>query len=265
MTVRRFDSSDGVALAYDDVGPAGGAPIVLCHGLAAQAAQFAADAAYFAGLGHRVLVPDLRGHGRSAAPDPISGAAFAIGRLAADLVEMLDDAGAGRVHWVGNSLGGIAALAMLPAGRFLTLTTFGTAYALGLPRFGGHRLLPASHALLGAGLFATIGAAMTTTDKTARRLIRQMLAEQRPAVTAALLEVLTQYDLIDAGQRAMLPILLLRGGRDRLVNAGLGPTLAAMAGKPNFRLLDLPRGGHCANLDARDDFRAALLAFWRDA
>ena len=63
MSAKQFTSSDGVALVYDDFGPADGAPVVLCHGLAAQALQFADDAAFLAGKGHRVLVPDLRGTG----------------------------------------------------------------------------------------------------------------------------------------------------------------------------------------------------------
>ena len=261
MNERQFTSSDGVALCYDDFGPADGAPVVLCHGLAAQALQFADDALFLAGKGHRVLVPDLRGHGRSGAP-AISPENFSIARLAADLREMLDDAGVGPVHWVGNSLGGIVALEMLPMARFATLTTFGTAYALGLPKFGGHRLVSATHAAFGAETMAVLGSRSVTNDPHAREVIAEMLRRSRPAVTEVLAEVLTQYDLIANAVAATLPILLLRGGRDRLVNAGLGSTLKAMQGRPNFTLVEVPEGGHCANLDARDAFRAALLGFW---
>ena len=260
MSVRRYTSDDGISLAYGDHGPADGPPIVLCHGLAANALQFADDAAFLASKGHRVLVPDLRGHGESATP-PLTRDAFSVARLAADLIAMLDDAGVGPVHWVGNSLGGIVALEMLPAGRFRTLTTFGTAYALGLPRIGGHKLVSASHALLGAETMAVLGSRSVTTDPHARAVILEMLRQSRPAVTELLAEVLTQYDLIANGVAATLPILLLRGGRDRLVNAALGPTLKAMQGKPNFTLVELAEGGHCANLDARDAFRIALLQF----
>ena len=55
---------------------------------------------------------------------------------------------------------------------------------------------------------------------------------------------------------------MLRGARDRAVNAALGSTLSAMRGRPNFTLVELPTGGHCANLDATDAWREALLAFW---
>ncbi len=263
MSVRDYVSSDGVRLVYDDVGPADGPPVVLCHGLAAAAAQFADDAEFFAGRGHRVLVPDLRGHGRSASPQPMRAEAFAIPRLAADVTQMLDHAGVTGVHWVGNSLGGIVALAMLRQGRFRTLATFGTLYAIGLPQLGGHHLVTAGRAVLGQNLLASLTARSTSRDPAARVLIEAILREARHDVTAMLAGVLTQYDLIAEAEAATLPILLLRGGRDMAVNAGLGRTLAAMQGRPRFTLVQLPEGGHCANLDARDAFRAELLRFWQ--
>lgn len=262
MSERRFRTSDGIELVYDDLGPASSVPVVLCHGLAAAAAQFGADAAYFAEFGFRVLVPDLRGHGRSEAPAALTPETLGLPRLAADLIEMLDDAASGPVHWVGNSLGGIVALQMLAQQRFRTLATFGTAYAVGLPQIGGHHLVTAARGLLGAKLLARITAHTTSEDPAARALIESILRETRYDVVAALAGVLTRYDLIGEAQAATLPILMLRSGRDRVVNAGLARTLQAMQTRGNFELVELPQGGHCANLDARDAFRAALLDFW---
>jgi pimeloyl-ACP methyl ester carboxylesterase len=265
MIAREFTSSDGTRLAYDEYGHGAATPVVLCHGLAATGEQFAADAMFFAGLGHRVLVPHLRGHGRSATPAPLTAESLSIGRLATDLIEMLDDAGVDRVHWVGNSLGGIVALEMLAARRFRTLATFGTTYAIKLPRVGGHRLISASHRLLGGEALAAVAARMTSPHPGAQRLIEKMLREVRPDVTATLAGVLTHYDLIATGAAADIPVLLLRCGQDRLVNAGLGDTLRTMQRQPNFRLVEVPRGGHVANLDASDAVRVALLEFWGSA
>ncbi|MEO7221320.1 MAG: alpha/beta hydrolase, partial [Devosia sp.] len=129
MTIHHFTSSDGVRLAYEEFGSGNtGTPLVLCHGIAVNGEQFHEDATWFAARGQRVLVPHLRGHGLSDSPVPVTRERFTIERLAADLVEMLDHAKAPKVHWVGNSLGGIVALDMLKAGRFETLATFGTSY-----------------------------------------------------------------------------------------------------------------------------------------
>lgn len=260
MTEQRFISDDGVRLVYDDVGE--GTTIVLCHGLAAAGEQFAADAEYFRGLGFRVLVPDLRGSDRSGTPWELVPANFTIPRLAKDLLAMLDHARASKVHWVGNSLGGIVALEMLPAGRFLSLTTFGTAYSLHLPRIGGHNLIRAAYAMFGKNIVSDLTAWSTSSDPAARATITRVLQKANPKVTAVLANVLTQYDLIDNALETDVPILLLRGGKDTSVNRALASTLTALSGEPHFTLKDLPEGGHCANLDATKAFREELLAFW---
>lgn len=257
-------SSDGIRLVYDDLGPSDGVPVVICHGLAATAEQMAADAAYFAGLGFRVLVPDLRGHGRSGKPQPITAESLSIPRLSADLVEILKHAGVGAVHWVGNSLGGILGLQLLDGNehRLRTLATYGTAYSLDLPRWSA-RYLPLSYAMAGPGLVGAVTAWATTRNKSARPLLKKLVSQFDPAIGGPLAANLARYDLIANAQAARLPILMLRGGRDGSINAALGPTLTAMTGRPNFTLVELPEGGHCANLDTTEAWRAALLRFWQ--
>jgi 3-oxoadipate enol-lactonase len=149
---QRFRATDGVEIVYDAFG-SGTDTVVLCHGLAAAGEQLLPDAQHFADRGFRVLVPDLRGHGRSGKPTPLDRDNLSIGRLATDLVEMLDHAAAPHVHWVGNSLGGIVALWMLREHeeRFRTLATFGTSYRLKLPDFWAP-IVPPVQALLGKPL-----------------------------------------------------------------------------------------------------------------
>ena len=261
MSTQRFTASDGVTIVYDDLGA--GTPIVLCHGLAAAGEQLFADAEYFAARGFRVLVPDLRGHGRSGKPQPANRETLSIARLATDLGEMLDHAGAGPVHWVGNSLGGIVALWLLPRheARFRTLATFGTSYRLSLPGFWA-RALPLAHAVIGSRTIGWAAAQRTTKNLAARPMIERLVSRFDPRIGAPLTENLANYDLIANGVAATLPILMLRGGEDRAINSTLGPTLAAMQARPNFTLVEVPAGGHCANLDATDDIRRELERFW---
>src|SRR5688500_2041662 len=175
--MRELTTTDGVRIVYDDHGPPTGVPVVLCHGIAAAGEQLRADAEYFAGLGYRVLVPDLRGHGRSGKPDPLRRESLSIARMAEDLGAMLDHAAVPPVHWVGNSLGGILALQMLAEheSRFRTFATFGTAYRLSLPRVGW--TIPLSYRLLGRGLISWLTAIVTTRDKSARPLIAKLIHE----------------------------------------------------------------------------------------
>lgn len=58
--------------------------------------------------GHRLLRLDMRGHGRSKVPD---GYTWSIEALVDDLEAVVDHAGLGQFHLVGESIGGTAALA----------------------------------------------------------------------------------------------------------------------------------------------------------
>jgi 3-oxoadipate enol-lactonase len=256
-------SSDGVAIVYDDLGPRDGVPVVLCHGLAAAGEQLAAEAQYFAGLGYRVLVPDLRGHGRSGKPRAMRPEGFSIAVMADDMAAMLDDAGVGPVHWVGNSLGGILALQLLARQehRLRSLATFGTAYALSLPRWAA-QCFPVGYAMLGRKRLGWITSWMTTRNAAARPLIRRLVTRFDPQVGRLIAHHLCRYDLAAHAAGASLPILMLRGGRDGPVNRALRSSLAAMQGRANFTVVELPEGGHCANLDATEAWRRELLGFW---
>lgn len=263
MEERRAERGDGLALAYWQTGPATGPVVVLCHGLAAGRHQFRADAEHFAALGFRVLVPDLRGHGDSPAAVTYDPAHYAITVMADDLEAMLDDAGADRVHWVGNSLGGILALelvARMPQ-RFVSLATFGTAHALSLPQAAA-KAIPVLYGALGKNLASWSTAMMTTRNKTARPLVEALVKQFDPKVGQAIAENVRRYDLTTNALAFAGPMLILRGGRDVQVNQALARTLPRFVGRPNFTLVDLPEGGHCANLDATDAWRAALRAFW---
>jgi len=263
MKVHHFTSSDGVRLAYEEFGAGnGGTPLVFCHGIAVNGVQFLEDAAWFAARGHRVLVPHLRGHGLSDSPVPVSRRTLTIERLATDLIEMLDDAGADKVHWVGNSLGGIISLEMLKAGRFATLTTFGTSYAIRMPVMGARFFVPLWHRSLGRNTAAGVAAYFVSEDPAARRFIDRMLRDMRIEVVAAISANLSWYNLIERATAASIPILMLYCHRDRLINIALWETLRKMRGRSNFTKVDLPKGGHCANLEIPDEFRAALVEFW---
>ena len=263
MIEHHFSAPDGLPLAYRAFGPEGGETVVLCHGLAAGGSQFTADAAYFAALGFRVLVPDLRGHGQSVVPHGQPTSSFGIAALADDMSAMLDHAGASRVHWVGNSLGGIVALDLvgrMPE-RLASLTLFGTAFALNLPAAVAP-VFPLLYATLGRNLLSRITAFNTTRHKPARPLISAMARAFDPRVGAAIASHVRRYDLLENALGYAGPLLVLVGGHDTAVNLALRPALRRIGHRANWTVLDLPDGGHCANLDDTDAWRAALTAFW---
>jgi pimeloyl-ACP methyl ester carboxylesterase len=250
------DAADGTRLHYGSFGPKGGQTIVLCHGLAA-------DAIHFADAGYRVLVPDLRGHGRSSTPAIVSPDGFTIPTMADDMLGMLDQAGAAPVHWVGNSLGGIVALELIARApsRFASLTFFGTAFALNLPALVDP-VFPLLYATLGRRLLSRIVAFNTTRHASARPLLAAMAQAFDPRVGAAISANVRRYDLLANALAYPGPVHVLVGGRDNAVNLALRPALERIGPRPRWTITELPEGGHCANLDASQAWRDALMSFW---
>jgi len=263
LEIRTFRATDGTRLFYAITGPRTGVPIVLCHGLAANGRQFEADARYFAELGYRVIVPDIRGHGRSEFPTGYRRTGFSIAVMAQDMLALLDNAEAQAVHWVGNSLGGIIALEMIAKApeRFLSLGLFGTAFRLKLPRITGP-IFPLLYRLMGRGWLSELTAASTTRERSERKLIAEMIAAFDPRVGQAIAGHVRRYDLTANALGWAGPMLILVGSMDRAVNLVLRPALQRIGVRDNWRVVELPNGGHCANLDATEQFRAALEQFW---
>ncbi len=266
MTYQTFAAADGTTISYRVFGPEQGVTVVLCHGLAAGGLQFTADAQYFAALGFRVIVPDLRGHGQSGFPAGYPAAGFSIAVLAADMMALLDHVGGGAVHWVGNSLGGIVALEMVGKApeRFASLALFGTAFRLKLPRITGP-IFPLLYRVLGKGWLSELTATSTTRERSGRTLVAEMIAAFDPRVGQAITGHVRRYDLTANALGWAGPMLILVGGMDRAVNLVLRPALKRIGARANWTVVQLPEGGHCANLDATEQFREELQAFWARA
>ncbi|WP_156678804.1 alpha/beta fold hydrolase [Sphingomonas profundi] len=118
LPVHRFAARDGTDLAYRVAGPDGGRPLVLIHGYFSNAFTNwirYGHAALLAAAGHRVIMPDLRGHGDSARPH--DAAAYPPDVLADDGAALVAHLGLGPDHdLAGYSLGGRTVLRMLAAG-----------------------------------------------------------------------------------------------------------------------------------------------------
>jgi len=91
----------GVGLSGEEAGE--GVPVVLLHGLTATRRYVVMGSRTLERSGHRVVLYDARGHGRSSpAPEP---ADYGYPALAADLLAVLDDRGIERAVLGGASMG----------------------------------------------------------------------------------------------------------------------------------------------------------------
>lgn len=110
MTAVRRTVDDGVDLAVVDTGPPPGCPeaptIVLLHGFGGCKEDFIDQVEWLA-QSHRVIAPDLRGHGGS--DRPTRPESYSLDLLAADVAVLLDALGVGRFRLLGHSMGALVA------------------------------------------------------------------------------------------------------------------------------------------------------------
>jgi pimeloyl-ACP methyl ester carboxylesterase len=106
---------NGVGIEYEVVGE--GRPVVLLHGFPDSGRLWRHQVPALADAGFKVIVPDLRGYGRSDKPAAVE--AYTMDLLVGDVLAVLDDAGAERAHVVGHDWGaGVAwATALVAAER----------------------------------------------------------------------------------------------------------------------------------------------------
>jgi pimeloyl-ACP methyl ester carboxylesterase len=99
--------SGGVGIEYEVTGE--GRPVVLLHGWPDSGRLWRNQVGVLADAGFKVIVPDLRGFGRSDKPADVE--AYSIPFLAGDVLAVLDAAGAERAHVVGHDWGSALAWA----------------------------------------------------------------------------------------------------------------------------------------------------------
>ena len=114
-----FTNADGLAIAYDDTGPAGARPLLMIHGFSSNRGEGWKRTGWFAACqqrGQRALALDLRGHGESAKPhDP---SLYGRQKLAGDVIALMDHLEIDTADVIGFSLGSrVAATVAMNAPR----------------------------------------------------------------------------------------------------------------------------------------------------
>lgn len=97
-------SRDGMRFPVVDEGPADAETIVLLHGFPQSAQSWAGVTRRLLAAGYRVVAPEQRGYAGQARPR--SRRAYRLHELVADVVALIDSAGARKVHLVGHDWGG---------------------------------------------------------------------------------------------------------------------------------------------------------------
>jgi esterase len=235
---------DGVRLAYRVGAPRDGNAVLLLHGMASRGSTWDRVAQALIGRGCRVIVPDLRGHGRSG-----RAARYPLETFAGDAIRLLDWLGLENVDLIGHSLGGHTALtiAQRHPGRVRRLLIEDTPVP---PRdlseaHEVERQLTSGRILKASGVVRTVAIALW-------RRFDPKLA--RPTI-AALRSPMAEWW---AGmEHVRAPVLLLGGSRSHVPAA----RLALLAERLPHAELKVLEGGHRLHSEQHDAFLAAALPF----
>ena len=238
----------GVRINYELTGS--GPPLVLVHGYTASAKTNWELTGWYDVLAprHTLLVPDLRGHGRS--QKPYSASAYSVQAMASDVLAVLDNEGIQEAPVFGYSMGGMVTMELLlehgdrlPAA---VIGGMGSYFPRGRGRFARERQHPLSNAprrslLEQARFFATYAARFDPIAIEA--VFRGVFRNGRPVDQQRLRQV-------------PQPVLVVAGDKDAFFDPAR--TLARIL--PRGRFVGLPNEGHLSAVRS-PRFKAEVARF----
>jgi pimeloyl-ACP methyl ester carboxylesterase len=251
-------------LAYDDYGP--GPVVVLLHGFPLNRSMWSSQVATV-GAEYRVIAPDLRGHGETAAPEGV----YTMDDMAEDVVELLNALQITEPIVLGGlSMGGYVALALTlrhPArvrGLILMDTRAGAdPPEVALSREEMARKIDATgkigHVI--DGLLPKLFSEMTRMRRPELIGPVREAMENTPArgVAGALRGMATRPDRTGDLGRITVPVLVMVGADDVITPPEEARKMAAAL--PNSELVIIPDAGHLAPLENPRPCNEAILRF----
>lgn len=280
FTETTIDTVDGLKLYTRDYAPllpATGAPVLCLHGLTRNSKDFEIIAPRIAALGRRVIVPDMRGRGRSAYdPDP---AHYVPTVYAQDMLTLLDKLSAPEAVFVGASMGGVITMvvAALAPNRIAAsvlndvgprLETAGLAriatYVGRTPAMENWAQAISAVRALGAVSFPAKQGDDAFWDAYTRRIFRERadgMVEPDYDANIALAftdpETAAPVDMSPLFQAlAAKPVLLIRGAISELLSAEGAAHMRGL--KPDLETVEIPDTGHQPTLDEPQAWDAIL-------
>lgn len=247
---------DGVSLYYEVHGPNNGNPLILTHGYSSTSQMWTGQTAPFTKAGYKLIIWDMRGHGKT--DYPTNQSLYSEAHTIADIDAILDEVcGPGTPAIVGGlSLGGYMSLAYYRVHpqrvKALLIIDTGPGFKKDSAREAWNKTAYDTatrferEGLSSLQNLSPERSTVTHGDASGlARAARGMLAQMNSAV-------------IDSLPNVMVPSLVVVGSEDT-------PFLAAseymMKKIPDCRKVIIPGAGHAANIDQPEAFNRTILGF----
>jgi pimeloyl-ACP methyl ester carboxylesterase len=235
----------GVRLVYDIAG-AGDPPLIFVHGWCCDRTYFAPQFGHFA-AGHAVAALDLRGHGQSGRPQPLPGS-YDIDVLAGDVLAVAGAAGFRQPVLVGHSLG--ALIGLVCAARPGAIGALLMVDPAPITNERAKKFFRESVAAVAAdddGSWRKQFAAgmFLPTDVVRRDAIIEQMQRTPPAISAAVMRAMGEFDGGGALGRATVPVLSIGSAGPSNASADLrhrcpSITIGQTVGAGHFLQLEVP-------------------------
>jgi len=193
-----------------------GPPLLLVHGLMVTGEMFDPVIEHFA-TRHRVIVPDLRGHGRSRGMPP----PYTVAQLAFDLVRLLDHLGIDSTAVLGYSQGGAIAQQLVldhpkRCDRLVLACTYAYNMATTREWFEGH-LAPLLIRVLGMRRLASlvVSQSMLHLDQERTHWLASLMADQDRTLMLTAWKETMAFDSRQHLAEIRCPTLVIAGSNDQ--------------------------------------------------
>jgi pimeloyl-ACP methyl ester carboxylesterase len=247
-----FAEADNLRVHYIERGD--GEPVVLIHGNWGTSSWWEPVLERLPS-GYRVIAYDLRGRGKTEAPDND----YTMPEMAADLRTLLDTLGLDMVHLVGHSLGSAVAMQFLLESpeRVRSFTAVAPAWVDGMPEAynvpAGQQAIKADRNLFAGALKAL--APNVPDDEYWQRLVSEG-HEQRIEAALRNLPALVAWKPGDKLREAGVPAVVIDGDRDPLTGGDNARRVAEALGARRVTLQGI---GHSPIIESPDEFVQLLV------
>jgi pimeloyl-ACP methyl ester carboxylesterase len=285
-------ASDGTRIAYTIRGDGPGVPVVFINGWSCTDGYWTTIGPAVTAAGHRAIFLDMRGHGESGLPRHPGIAArglrpedVAPERLAADVVEVLDDAGVERAVLVGHSMGvqAIVETCRMAPERVAGLVPIAGTFENPVRTFADKpvldRLYPVADVLFRFVPFEGIRPLLRRTSHPAvgHRVIRRLgvggpnvhqediashiahLGEVNFSVLFKMMSGLRRHHTAEFLPEIAVPTLILAGRLDRFTPPSVQQRMADLI--PGSELVWFEDAGHLLPIEASAEVAAAIVDF----
>jgi pimeloyl-ACP methyl ester carboxylesterase len=234
-----------------------GTPLTLLHGYPLDHRLWA-DVVPTLQRSCHVILPDLRGHGQSPAPE----GPYSMREMAEDVVALLDTLEIEQTYIAGHSMGGYVAIAMLRyfPERILGLAlTASHAYADSAEkkqaRLDSIKRIKAEGT---AKVFSTMSDNLTYNKRIAER-IQKIIADANAEGAAGILAAMAERpDSINLLADFQEPVWIITGTEDQIIPIDTSRKMAQEIKTPRF--IEISGAGHVPMLDRPEETAEALLS-----